>query len=59
MPIGSRRAPVPIGWQDAYNHETDSIDKDAYPQCPYCGEMPHSYEQCQFCGQRFLEVPDA
>ena len=55
MPIGSRRAPVAIGWQDAYNHETDSIDKDAYPECPYCGEMPHSMTQCQFCGQRFTK----
>ena len=55
IPIGSRRAPVAIGWQDAYNPHTDSIDKDAYPECPYCGEMPYSYEQCQFCGQRFVK----
>ena len=25
------------------------------PQCPVCGEMPHSTEQCYFCGQRFIQ----
>jgi hypothetical protein len=54
QPINSRRQPVAIEWQDSYNCYTDSIEKDRYPLCPRCGEMPYSVEQCVFCGQRFI-----
>ena len=54
VPIGGLRKPVPIEWQDHYNFRTDRIDKDSWPKCPRCKEMPYSMTQCVFCGQRFL-----
>jgi hypothetical protein len=54
MPLGSRRAPIPIGWQKSYSDYGGHPD-GLWPECPRCGEMPYSEEQCQFCGQRFLK----
>lgn len=28
------------------------------PECPVCGEMPHSMTQCHWCGQRYIQDDD-
>lgn len=56
IPIGGKRDPVPLEWEDDYDFVTDKIIPNGVPKCPYCGEMPYSYEQCQFCGQRFTKA---
>ena len=39
--------PVHIRWVEDY-------DGSKIPECPSCGEMPHSLDRCIFCGQKFL-----
>lgn len=54
-PIGGLRKPVRLMWNDGYDSAEDKIIRNAEPQCPHCGEMPHSTERCVFCGQRFIQ----
>lgn len=54
VPIGGLRKPIPLTWADSFDGMRDEITPNGEPECPRCGEMPHSTEQCAFCGQRFL-----
>ena len=54
VPLGGLRKPIPLKWVDSFDGMADRIIPGGEPECPRCGEMPHSYEQCVFCGQRFL-----
>lgn len=58
VPIGARRNPVPLEWQDSFDYMADKFIHNGEAVCPHCGEMPYSYEQCVFCGQRFLPSDD-
>lgn len=55
VPIGSKRAPLPLKYRDYFHGMSDRIIPGGEPECPHCGEMPYSYNQCVFCGQRFIE----
>lgn len=46
-----KKPPVKIGWKTSYG--------GIWPECPACGEMPHSTERCVFCGQRFIQEDDS
>ncbi|MCX4355910.1 MAG: hypothetical protein OSJ43_06750 [Oscillospiraceae bacterium] len=54
-PIGGLRKPVRLVWTDDYNFATDSIIRNAIPECPHCGEMAYNTKRCVFCGQRFIQ----
>ncbi len=55
VPIGRLRKPVRLIWRDTYDGATDRIIRNAEPECPHCGEMPHNTKRCVFCGQRFIQ----
>lgn len=55
VPLGRLRKPVRLAWVDELDGVTDSIIRNAIPECPHCGEMPYSTKRCVFCGQRFIQ----